>query len=114
MIQVITTVFSELFGIIPRAIGNMWDAFCFPSTTFTPQEPSLKREKKKDGVIRSQQDDLSSMASESRSQDLTIGRQKLHIERLTKRLETLEKENASLRFKLREANSNYRRMYSIR
>jgi len=54
------------------------------------------------------------MASDNGALELVVGRQKLHIERLTKRLETLEKENASLRFKLREANSNYRRMYSIR
>jgi hypothetical protein len=81
----------------------------FPYGKYTPEDPASWREKRKDGMIRSMQDNLSCMASESGAKDREIGRQKLSNGRLTKENKALKKKVASLEFALREANSRNKR-----
>jgi hypothetical protein len=60
-------------------------------------------------MIRSMQDDLSCMASESGAKDREIGRQKLFVDRLIKENDALKKKNSSLEFALREENRRNKR-----
>lgn len=102
MKQIVSSVFGELWHIIVGVFRGIWNELLFPGRKKIPEDSLLRKNKGQYGMIRSQQDQLSSQAGELEGKEREIVRLQALLEEKSKECEALEKMVSSLEFTLRE------------
>jgi len=110
MKQIVSSIFGELWHIVVGVFRGIWNDVLFPGRKKSPKDQIPRKNNGQFGMIRSQQDQLSSQAGELMGKEREIVRLKALLEDKSKECEALEKMVSSLEFALQEEiNRNKRK-----
>mgnify|MGYP005637626435 CR=1 FL=1 len=109
MTQIVLDVMGEFVGIISQTFQTIIDNIFFPGTKMSLEEKFLFNAKRRESVIRDQQDRMSYLAGKDQAKDHQIAGLKDLLVRKDKEIERLRNKVRSYELRIRDLTNRFPR-----